>query len=110
MKSLSIIAAAVLAAGVTAQSPSITTTITAHAGCPTGPAADVMVTRSNAPVPSCAAGNGTKPSIVTMPGYGPPAGNATATGSMAPQFTGAAGRTVVSGVLGVVAGCAVWML
>lgn len=110
---------------------SATTTITAHAGCPTGPAPDVIVTRSNAPVPSCEAGkNATKPSIVTMPGYGPPAqsggmgggmsggvgggvggSNATRTGTGSPaQFTGAAGKTAVSGALAAVAGFAVYML
>ncbi|KAJ4383690.1 hypothetical protein N0V86_001745 [Didymella sp. IMI 355093] len=106
---------------------SITTTITAKAGCPTGPAPDVMVTRSDAPVPSCEAGkNATKPSIVTMPGYGPPkqsggmaggmgggmgSGNASSTGTGAPaQFTGAAGKTAVSGALAAVAGFAVYML
>ncbi|KAJ4330666.1 hypothetical protein N0V87_009813 [Didymella glomerata] len=106
----------------------VTTTITAKAGCPTGPAPDVMVTRSDAPVPSCEAGaNATKPSIVTMPGYGPPAqsggmgggmsggmggsGNATKTGTGAPaQFTGAAGKTAISGALAAIAGFAVYML
>ncbi|KAL1656278.1 hypothetical protein SLS61_001352 [Didymella pomorum] len=106
----------------------VTTTITAKGGCPTGPAPDVIVTRSNAPVPSCEAGsNATKPSIVTMPGYGPPAqsggmgggmsggmggsGNATRTGTGSPaQFTGAAGKTAVSGALAAVAGFAVYML
>jgi hypothetical protein len=104
--------------------PSVSTTLTAHAGCPTGPAADVVVTRSNAPVPSCAGGaNETKPSIVTMPGYGPPmpsggmgggmgaggSGSATMSGSPA-MFTGAAGQNVVSGALAVVAGLAAFAL
>ncbi|KAF3010912.1 hypothetical protein E8E13_009954 [Curvularia kusanoi] len=106
--------------------PSVTTTITAKAGCPTGPAPDVIVTRSNVAVPSCAAGsNSTKPSIVSMPGYGPPPAGASGTGSagagaggkgnatmtgMPPQFTGAAGKTAVSGVLALVAGLAAWAL
>src|SRR5690242_18207233 len=103
--------------------PSVSTTLTAHAGCPTGPAPDVVVTRSNAPVPSCAGGaNETKPSIVTMPGYGPPmpsggmgsggmGGNGSATMSGPPaMFTGAAGQNVVSGVLAVVAGLAAFAL
>lgn len=104
--------------------PSVSTTLTAHAGCPTGPAADVVVTRSNAPVPSCAGGaNETKPSIVTMPGYGPPmpsggmgggmgaGGNGSATMSGPPaMFTGAAGQNVVSGVLAVAAGLAAFAL
>ncbi|KAF3047366.1 hypothetical protein E8E11_008406 [Didymella keratinophila] len=125
-------------AASSAPAGSVTTTITAKAGCPTGPAPDVIVTRSNAPVPSCEAGtNATKPSIVTMPGYGPPAqsggmgggmsggmgggmsggmggsgsGNATRTGTGVPaQFTGAAGKTAVSGALAAVAGFAVYML
>ncbi|KAF3035780.1 hypothetical protein E8E12_002057 [Didymella heteroderae] len=118
-------------AASSAPAGSVTTTITAKAGCPTGPAPDVMVTRSNAPVPSCEAGkNATMPSIVTMPGYGPPAqsggmgggmsggmgsgsgsGNATRTGTGAPaQFTGAAGKTAVSGALAAIAGFAVYML
>jgi len=64
-----------------------------------------------------------------MPGYGPPAqsggmgggmsggmggsgsGNATRTGTGSPaQFTGAAGKTAVSGALAAVAGFAVYML
>ncbi|KAF1931962.1 uncharacterized protein M421DRAFT_417691 [Didymella exigua CBS 183.55] len=148
MKSFTLITAVALAAGVSAQysassvsmeSPgsmsampavssapaaSVTTTITAKAGCPTGPAADVMVTRSNAPVPSCEAGNNaTKPSIVSMPGYGmgsgmggasggaSGSGNATSTRTGAPaEFTGAAGKTAISGALAAVAGFAVYML
>ncbi|KAF2631453.1 hypothetical protein BU25DRAFT_454903 [Macroventuria anomochaeta] len=114
---------------------SVTTTITAKAGCPTGPAPDVTVTRSNAPVPSCEAGkNATKPSVVSAPGYGPPAqsgsgsesgsgsgmgagsgsgsgsGNGTRTSTGQPaQFTGAAGKTAVSGALALVAGFAAYM-
>lgn len=86
-----------------------------------------MVTRSNAPVPSCEAGkNATKPSIISMPGYGPPAqsgsgsGNSsgsgngtkatgTSTGQPA-QFTGAAGRNAVSAAMVIVGGVAVYLL
>lgn len=118
---------------------SATTTITAHAGCPSGSATDVMVTRSDVPVPSCEAGkNATKPSIVSMSGYGPPVpsggmgvagmnstgmggngtmtgtgmggnGTRTGTGSYA-QFTGAAGKTAVSGAMVVLGGVAAWLL
>lgn len=97
---------------------SVTTTITAKPGCPSA-APDVMVTRSDVPVPSCEAGsNATKPSIVSMPGYGPggmasgsagSGGSATASG-MLPEFTGAAGRTAVSGALVLVGGVAAWFL
>ncbi|KAF1350373.1 hypothetical protein EJ07DRAFT_184359 [Lizonia empirigonia] len=139
MKSFSLIAAAALAAGASAQysaasmstdtmsastpvasaasAVSVTTT-TATPGCPSA-APDVMVTRSDVPVPSCAAGsNATKPSIVSMSGYGPggmasgsagTGGSATASG-MLPEFTGAAGRTAVSGALVVVGGVAAWFL
>jgi hypothetical protein len=91
-------------------------TITAKAGCPTGPAPDVMVTRSDVPVPSCEAGsNSTKPTIVSMPGYGAvttmnmPGGSGTSTG-MPSEFTGAAGRTAVQGAMVMLGGVAVYLM
>jgi hypothetical protein len=66
-----------------------------------------MVTRSGVAVPSCAAGNETKPSIVSMPGYGAnmTGGSGSATASApATQFTGGAGKNaagimVVGGIV-----------
>ncbi|KAI4671798.1 hypothetical protein J4E81_000646 [Alternaria sp. BMP 2799] len=100
--STSFVGAAVLLASTVyaAEAPAVTTTLTAKAGCPSAAPADVMVTRSAVAVPSCAAGaNETKPSIVTMPGYGTGMmGSATGTGMM-PEFTGAASANMISGVV-----------
>jgi len=76
-------------------------TITVLPGCPSAAPANVLVTRSAVVVPSCA-GNETKPTLVTMPGY---ATNATATGTGGtPMFTGAAGRVNGAGAMAVLAG------
>ncbi|KAJ4992348.1 hypothetical protein SVAN01_02057 [Stagonosporopsis vannaccii] len=127
MKSTLLMSMLALAAGVFAQAPAATTTITASPGCPTAPPADVVVTRSAVAVPSCeAGGNGTKPSIVSMsmPGSGAGAGgagNATGTGTgtgtgQPAQFTGGAVRGqrqqgIVAGiVVGGVVGAVGWVL
>ncbi|KAF2124212.1 hypothetical protein P153DRAFT_390762 [Dothidotthia symphoricarpi CBS 119687] len=88
--SFSLLSIALVAVG-TCSAQSATTTITVSPGCPSA-APDVMVTRSGVAAPSCAAGNGTKPMIVSM---------STGTGSAA-QFTGAAshGSGVEMGLLG----------
>ncbi|KAH6881744.1 hypothetical protein J4E91_005095 [Alternaria rosae] len=93
-------AAVLLASTVSAEAPAVTSTLTVKPGCPSAAPADVMVTRSAVAVPSCAAGaNETKPSIVTMPGYGTGMmGSATGTGMM-PEFTGAASANMMSGVV-----------
>jgi hypothetical protein len=65
-------------------------------------------------IPSCEAGsNSTKPSIVSMPGYGAnmPGASGTATGSgSSPEFTGAATRFGVQGVVVALGGLAVLVL
>lgn len=82
------------------------TTITATPGCPSA-AADVIVTRSGVVVPSCAAGNGTKASVVSISGYRANA-TASATGSAGlPQFTGAAARGDAMGAMAAIVGGAV---
>ncbi|KAH7377741.1 hypothetical protein BKA66DRAFT_443284 [Pyrenochaeta sp. MPI-SDFR-AT-0127] len=94
-----------------------TTTIVVTPGCPSAPSADVIVTRSLVAVPSCAADDSTKPSIISVPGYGAngttPSGTGggssttTGTGGL-PQFTGAAAsngaKSMVMVIAGVVAG------
>ncbi|CAO2652166.1 Nn.00g004490.m01.CDS01 [Neocucurbitaria sp. VM-36] len=86
-----------------------TSTITVTPGCPSTAPADVMVTRSAVAVPSCDAGNATKPSIVSMPGYGAnmttagASGSATGSGN-SPQFTGAAGKMTSQGAIVVLGG------
>ncbi|KAH9880996.1 hypothetical protein J1614_001489 [Plenodomus biglobosus] len=81
-------------------------TITVSPGCPSAAPADVMVTRSAVVVPSCA-GNETKPTLISMPGYGSNM-SATATGTGgAAMFTGAAGRVDVAQAMAVMAGGAV---
>ncbi|KAF2027203.1 hypothetical protein EK21DRAFT_91751 [Setomelanomma holmii] len=87
----------VLASTAAAQSNSSaapTSTINVTPGCPSAPAADVMVTRSVVAVPSCAAGNSTKPAIVSVSlASGNSSSGSTATGTGSPaQFTGAATR------------------
>jgi hypothetical protein len=74
-------------------------------GCPSAAPADVMVTRSAVAVPSCGAGNATKPTVVSMSpsmsmagGLG---GSPTGTGNPA-QYTGAAANDRVSNVMAVV--------
>jgi hypothetical protein len=74
-----------------------TSTITIKPACPTGMPADVMVTRSGVVVPSCAAGNGTKPMIMSTGAMG----SATNSAGM-PVFTGAAGKTVVDSFAAIV--------
>ncbi|KAJ4375891.1 hypothetical protein N0V83_001169 [Neocucurbitaria cava] len=84
-----------------------TTTITVTPGCPSAAPADVTVTRSAVAVPSCEAGNATKPSIVSMPGYGNMTAGATgtATGSASPsQYTGAASKMTGQGAMVVLGG------
>ncbi|KAH8711990.1 hypothetical protein GQ44DRAFT_625937, partial [Phaeosphaeriaceae sp. PMI808] len=84
-------------------------TITVKPGCPTAPAADVMATRSAVIVPSCAAGNQTRPMIVsisTSSAMGGMGGSATGTGKPA-MFTGAAQNNQVGVAVligGIVAG------
>lgn len=72
-----------------------------------------MVTRSDVPVPSCAAGqNATKPVVISMSGGAGGVGGgsgASASGTMPAQFTGAAGR-IEAGLLGVGAGVLAFML
>ncbi|KAF2821778.1 hypothetical protein CC86DRAFT_410860 [Ophiobolus disseminans] len=69
-----------------------------NAACPTGPPANVVVTRSAVIVPSCAAGgNVTKPSVVSISGGGQPTNSAGL-----PVFTGAAGKAVVDSFAAVV--------
>ncbi|CBX96053.1 predicted protein [Plenodomus lingam JN3] len=81
-------------------------TITVSPGCPSAAPADVMVTRSAVVVPSCA-GNESKPTLISMPGYGSNM-SATATGTGgAAMFTGAAGRVDVAGAMAVMVGGAV---
>ncbi|KAF2871613.1 hypothetical protein BDV95DRAFT_607039 [Massariosphaeria phaeospora] len=74
-----------------------TSIISITPACPTGPPADVMVTRTAVTVPSCAAGNATKPAIVSM---------ATNSAGM-PEFTGAAGKAAVDGFAALVMGLGV---
>jgi hypothetical protein len=92
-------------------------------GCPSAAPADVMVTRSNVPVPSCEAGqNATKPSIMTMSGYGGgvmptgmatmpgmPGASGTETGAPA-MFTGAASSVKAGGAMVVLGGLAAFVL
>jgi hypothetical protein len=80
-----------------------TSTIMIKPGCPSAAPGDVIVTRSNLPVPTCEAGNSTKPTLISMSGYG----MASATGSMPGQFTGAASNNRIGALAlagGVVAG------
>lgn len=86
-----------------------TSTIKITPGCPSAAPADVMVTRSAVAVPSCEAGNATKPMIVSMsPTMSMGMGGGGATGSPTPsQFTGAASRYGLEGSLAVVIGGAV---
>jgi hypothetical protein len=83
-----------------------TSTIVIKPGCPSAAPADVMVTRSAVAVPTCEAGNATKPMIVSMSGYG--MGGASPTGSGKPaQYTGAASSNQIGAMAivgGVVAG------
>lgn len=66
-----------------------------------------MVTRSAVVVPSCA-GNETKPTLITMSGYGDKP-SATATGG-SPQFTGAAGQIDAAGAMAIMVGGAAFAL
>ncbi|KAF1840213.1 uncharacterized protein K460DRAFT_359920 [Cucurbitaria berberidis CBS 394.84] len=101
-------------ATVTANSTATpTTTITVAPGCPSATPADVMVNRSAVAVPSCDAGNATKPVIVSSAGSGSNtttptgagAGGASATGTGSPsQFTGAAGKVASQGAIVVIGG------
>jgi hypothetical protein len=87
---------------LTIHSQNATTTIMIKPGCPSAPAGDVMVTRSAVAVPTCEAGNSTKPTIVSMSGYG--MGGATPTGPGSPaQYTGAASANRI-GALAIVGG------
>ena len=89
-------------------------------GCPSAAPADVMVTRSAVAVPSCEAGSGsnaTKPTIVSMSGYGMGASGsaagsagATKTGSTPAMFTGAAEGVRVGGAMVVLGGLAALVL
>jgi hypothetical protein len=89
-------------------------------GCPSAAPADVMVTRSAVAVPSCEAGqNATKPSIVTMSGYGGgvmgtgmpgmPGASGSMTGAPA-MFTGAASSVKAGGAMVVLGGLAAFVL
>ncbi|KAL5115435.1 hypothetical protein ACEQ8H_006656 [Pleosporales sp. CAS-2024a] len=69
-----------------------TSTINITPGCPSGAPANLIVTRSNVAVPSCAAGNGTQPMVVSMSGS-----SMTPTSSMPANFTGAASSVDMSG-------------
>ncbi|EAT83000.1 hypothetical protein HBI56_069870 [Parastagonospora nodorum] len=120
MKSFTAVAAVLFASAVSAQYNATTPTPTAAIStikitpaCPSAPAADVQVTRSGVVVPTCEAGSGsnaTKPTIMTMPGYGmKPSGNATASGPPA-QFTGAAEGLRIGGVAVVLGGLAALVL
>ncbi|KAF1919339.1 hypothetical protein BDU57DRAFT_512386 [Ampelomyces quisqualis] len=71
-------------------------------GCPSAAPADVVVTRSAVAVPSCAAGNATKPAVVSMSTSA--GGAASPSGSNAAQFTGAADSVRVGGVMVIVGG------
>jgi hypothetical protein len=86
-------------------------------GCPSAAPADVMVTRSDVAVPTCEAGqNATKPSIVTMSGYGGGVmgtgmGGASSTMSGTPaMFTGAASSVKAGGAMVVLGGLAALVL
>ncbi|EMD63464.1 hypothetical protein COCSADRAFT_328246 [Bipolaris sorokiniana ND90Pr] len=103
---------------VTATSDTPLSTLTIHPACPSTTPSDVIVTRSNAPIPSCAAGNETKPLIISMDGDKTmtmtAGGGAMMTPSMSSsgssaQFTGAAGRNNVfgGGILAAVGGAVV---
>ncbi|XP_014557868.1 hypothetical protein COCVIDRAFT_95966 [Bipolaris victoriae FI3] len=107
-------------ATVTATSDAPLSTLTIHPACPSAMPSDVIVTRSNVPVPSCAAGNKTKPMIISMDGDKTmtmtAGGGAMMTPSMSSsgspaQFTGAAVRHSVGvlggGILAVVGGAVV---
>ncbi|EMD85771.1 hypothetical protein COCC4DRAFT_152130 [Bipolaris maydis ATCC 48331] len=106
-------------ATVTATSDTPLSTLTIHPACPSTTPSDAIVTRSNAPIPSCAAGNETKPLIISMDGnktmtMTAGGGSARMTPSMSSsgspaQFTGAAGRNVGfgGGVLAAVGGAVV---
>jgi hypothetical protein len=83
-------------------------TLTVHPACPSTTPSDEMVTRSAVMVPSCAAGNETKPMIISVSGdktMTMPAGGPMMTPSMSAsgnpaQFTGAAAKkSVVGGVV-----------
>ncbi|KAI8938481.1 hypothetical protein NX059_004373 [Plenodomus lindquistii] len=108
--SISLLTAVLLTVGASAQTPAAptTSTITISPGCPTAAPADILVTRSALPIPSCA-GNETKPSLISMSGYGAGAGaNPTMTGTGGPaMFTGAAGRVDVVGAMVVLGGVVV---
>jgi hypothetical protein len=83
----------------TQHSQNATSTITITPGCPSAAPADVMVTRSGVPVPSCAAGNETV-TMMTMPSM---SGSPTTTGGST-QFTGAANNNGAKGVAVLVGG------
>ncbi|USP77525.1 hypothetical protein yc1106_04799 [Curvularia clavata] len=90
-------------------------TLTIHPGCPSAAPADAMVTRSAVAVPSCAAGNATKPMIVsmsgdmtmTMTGGGPMMTPSAIMSGNPAEFTGGATRKGVVGGLGVLGGLVV---
>jgi hypothetical protein len=73
-------------------------------GCPSAAPADVMVTRADVPVPTCEAGNSTKPTLVNMSGYGMPSAT-----TNPGQFTGAASSSHV-GALAIVGGVVVGLM
>ena len=98
-------------------SQNATSTIQITPACPSGPAADVIVTRFAVAVPSCAAGNATKPVIVSMSmasgmassimgGGGGMMGSATNSAGL-PVFTGAAGKLGQNAGLAVLGGVAI---
>ncbi|OAK94024.1 hypothetical protein IQ06DRAFT_353817 [Phaeosphaeriaceae sp. SRC1lsM3a] len=92
------------ASSVSAQSSAVpTSTIKITPGCPSAAPADVKVTRSAVAVPSCAAGNATKPMIVSMSTAGGMGASMTASG-MPTQFTGAAEGMRVGGAIGLMVG------
>ncbi|KAH7392391.1 hypothetical protein DE146DRAFT_738205 [Phaeosphaeria sp. MPI-PUGE-AT-0046c] len=106
MKSFTLPLAALLFAAhsVVAQDSAVpTSTITITPGCPSAAPADVKVTRSAVAVPSCAAGNATKPMIVSMSttmGMGGGMGASMTASGNAAQYTGGA-QGLSSGVIGV---------
>ncbi|EUC42728.1 hypothetical protein COCMIDRAFT_75069, partial [Bipolaris oryzae ATCC 44560] len=100
-----------LTTAVTATSDAPLSTLTVHPACPSTTPSDVIVTRSNVPVPSCAAGNETKPLIISMDGDKTvtmtAGGGAMMTPIMSssgspPEFTGAAMRNSVVGGAGAI--------